>query len=68
MLMVGGCASAKITTTTNPDGTASCEASYTSAFKDAAGIKMSACDAKGDAQGTSSNTELLKAVLSALIK
>lgn len=69
LVFVIGCATANIETVgKSPANPASCKASYTSFGKDLSGIKMSACHATGEAEGSGVNNALTDALLNAMIK
>jgi uncharacterized protein YceK len=70
VLLIGlsGCTTAHITTGVGSDGTPTCEASYNSFWKDVEAASLHACNAGGDVNGSSANTDLAAALTGALIR
>lgn len=69
MLMgLSSCATARVDKQEMVDGTKKCTASYSSLFKDIERMKLSACDANGNASSSQSDSALLEAIIGAMKK
>ena len=67
LLLLSGCATASIKTSSVDGKVVACEGYYTTLFKDIDAVNLSACGGKGNAAGSKVNTLLLQELLKAAL-